>query len=189
MQRPRLKRDPFPSVHHFRLGSTHPDFRRVFNAPPLPYVNQLSGIGILRARVVKLLLLLLLSSLCSEREREMLLKHGNSHISTLIREDRQGQSTLPVAIGPEISRTDFRLNICTRSMEGEQDQVYINLVAIDVACPLPLSTETFKRNMSRVSTDDARKGNRKRFNGASRHDSSSPSTCLSLKQTWRFARL
>lgn len=78
----------------------------------------------------------------------MLLKHGNFHISTLIREERQ--STVPEAIGSEISRTDFRLNICTRPMEGEQDQAYINLVAIDVACPLPLSTETFKRNMSRV---------------------------------------
>lgn len=81
----------------------------------------------------------------------MLLKHGNSHISTLIREERQGQSTLPVAIGPEISRTDFKhLHPANRGMEGEQDQAYINLVAIDVACPLPLSTETFKRNMSRV---------------------------------------
>lgn len=90
------------------------------------YVNQVSGIGetkFCESRGIIIIIVVIVFFVFEEYEREMFFEQGNSHISSLIREESgKGRSILPEAIDPEISRADFHLNIFNRGMASKTER-------------------------------------------------------------------
>lgn len=133
-------------------ASKHPCNDRVLNASPLhrafiisdsaPRIHQLQtrfrafNARILRepsfrdretkfceSRGIIIIIVVIVFFVFEEYEREMFFEQGNSHISSLIREESgKGRSILPEAIDPEISRADFHLNISNRGMASKTER-------------------------------------------------------------------